>query len=117
MSPRRISNAADATLQLVENQDHVSVAEVCTQCIQIRWPFSGPVCAEVFRDQQPQGIVRARVVGQLPGNHQRAAGRRPLVAEGFRPRTSDLSAFEQVVPEQQGVGLAETLCGVGEEGP
>ena len=114
--PRRISNADDSTLQLVEDQDDVPVAKVRTQCIQVRWPFSGPVGAEAFRDQQPQGIVRERVVGQLLDNHQRVVGRRPLVAERFRPRTGDLRVFEQVVPEQQGVGLAETLCGVGEEG-
>ena len=116
MSPRRISNAADATLQLVENQDHVPVAKVRTQCIQVRWSFSGPVGAEMFRNQQPQGIVRERVVGQLPGNHQRVVGRRPLVAERLHPRAGDLRACEQVVPQQQGVGLAETLGGVGEEG-
>ena len=101
---------------LVEDQDHVPVAEGRAQRIQIRRSFPGPVGAEVLRDQQPQGVVRERPIGQLADDDQRVFGRRPAVAEGFRPCTGDLGTREQVVPQQQGVGLAETLGGVGEDG-
>ena len=114
--PGRVANAADAAFQLVEDQDHVPVAEVRAQHVQIGGAFPGPADPEVFRDQQPQRIVRERPVGQLPDHRQRVGGRRPVVAEGPRPHTGGLGAGEQVVSEQQGVGLAETLGGVGEDG-
>ena len=79
--PGRVADAADAAFQLVEDQDHVPVAEVRAQRVQVRWPFTGPVGAERLRDQQPQGIAGERPVGQLPDHQQRVVGRRPVVAE------------------------------------
>ena len=114
--PGRVANAADAAFQLVEDQDHVPVAEVRAQRVQVRRPFLGPVGAEVLRDQQPQGIAGERPVGQLPDHRQRVVGRRPVVTERSCPLAGDPRAREQVVSQQQGVGLAETLGGVGEDG-
>ena len=90
--PGGVANAADAAFQLVEDQDHVPVAEVRAQHVQVRRPFPGPADPEVFRDQQPQRIVRERPVGQLPDHRQRVAGRRPVVAEGLYPCPGGLGA-------------------------
>ena len=114
--PGGVADAADAAFQLVEDQDHVPVAEIRAQHVQVRRPFPGPAGAEVFRDQQPQRIVRERPVGQLPDHRQRVVGRRPVVAEGLYPCPGGPGAREQVISQQQGVGLAESLGGVGEDG-